>query len=148
MTIFSLIMLPLGYSNEKVLLILMASMLSFIPDIDVQLELRHRTYTHNILAGILVGLGIGTLFYSIRTDYFFLGFLSGFGGVMSHIMGDIIAGQKPDGSPWKLKVLWPFSNREIGLGIVKSSNKEVNRGLLYMGIIAFVLYILITQGLL
>lgn len=68
-----------------------------------------------------------------------MGFTSGFGGVICHLLGDAL-------THMKFKPLWPFSDREVGLGWFGSGNKHVNDGMMTAGSLVFVLYLLITSG--
>jgi membrane-bound metal-dependent hydrolase YbcI (DUF457 family) len=138
----STILAPFGVGADSLALIPITSVLSPFPDIDQRWEIRHRARTHNILAAVLLG-GL----YSILLLYFsnlhlaLIGFLAGFGGVVSHLAGDMMAGLKSDGSPWKIKPLWPFSQIEMGVGWFKSGDKRMNESFLMLGFLALFLYV-------
>jgi inner membrane protein len=144
--IASLLVLPFGYDAELVLFILLSAGLSALPDIDLEwqrkgIPIHHRGVTHSILFALLIGLGLGSiLFYSQKTlEYFLLGFFSGFIGIISHLIGDSF-------TKMAFKPLWPFSNKEVCFGFCTAGNKAANEGLMTVGMVAFILYILITNG--
>ena len=139
--IFSLLMLPFGVNDGAIIVIILATGLSSIPDIDLRFEIKHRGFTHNILFALIVGVGFGTIFYIGSGEPLFslLGFLSGFGGVGSHLMGDVI-------TQMKFKPLWPFSKKEIALKFCYAGDKKVNNGFMTAGLIAFGVYILVGTG--
>lgn len=118
---------------------------SIAPDVDMRLPTRHRGPTHTFLAagvaGVLTavvavylastGTGGGgdivlrnSILANLAAAGF--GFLIGFYGVVSHLIGDVVtmAGIRP----WK-----PFSNRKHGLRLVLAKNKRVNQGLMTTG---------------
>lgn len=107
--------------------------LSVLPDLDLDIMLRHRGATHSLLAGLLVGLATGLLF----ANYFGFpsAFLIGFGGVALHLAGDVLTS-----SP--LSPLWPFSKRKVALRAFRSDSRGVNRALLIMGASVAALYLL------
>ncbi|MFW6083173.1 MAG: metal-dependent hydrolase [Thermoplasmatota archaeon] len=136
--IFSFLFIPFGVTFHTLIFIAFSVVFSTLPDLDQKWGIKHRAYTHNILYGILSGILIGFAFGYYLGFYFgLLMFLAVMGGVMSHLLGDIIAGQKINGKPWKIKPFRPFSDRSIGLGIFKASNKKVNKGFLIIGSIVF-----------
>ena len=63
--------------------------LSTLPDIDLSLEIKHRTYTHNVLFAIVAGSLMALLFRSTFLG-FWKGFATGFLAVILHILGDIL----------------------------------------------------------
>lgn len=139
--VFSVLMLPFGLSENAIVVIVLAAGLSSLPDIDINWEIKHRGKTHNILAALVAGIIFGFLFSYSTSDILWgvMGFTSGFGGVVCHILGDAL-------TPMKFKPLWPFSDREVGLGWFKSGDKRVNDGMMTAGSLVFVLYLLITSG--
>ena len=139
--IFSVLMLPFGLSENAIAVIFLATGLSSLPDIDINLEIKHRGYTHNVFAALVVGIIFGFLFSYSTSDILWgvMGFTSGFGGVVCHLLGDAF-------TPMKFKPLWPFSDRKVGLGLFESGNKHANDGMMTAGSIVFVLYLLITTG--
>lgn len=107
--------------------------LSSIPDWDMEGHIKHRGITHTFLAGIVVGIVFAVLIgYAYGTVGWIMGFLSGFGGIASHLLGDSF-----NHSP--IKPFAPFSDREVAFGFFKSSNNTANRAMLMLGIISFVL---------
>ena len=147
--IFSFLALPFGFSENAVILIVLAAGLSSLPDIDIRFEIKHRTYTHNIFAALIFGIVFGfILFYAGGLLWGIIGFAAAFGGTMSHLLGDIIAGKRLNGSPWEIKPLWPFSDKLVGFGWFYASDKKMNERLMKMGTLAFVFYLLVTTGVL
>ena len=59
-----------------------------------------------------------------------MGFVAGFGGVGSHLIGDAFTYHK-------FKPLYPFSKKEIAYGLFEASNKKVNNAMLTIGLITF-----------
>jgi len=68
-------------------------------------------------------------------------FLGVFAGSAMHLVGDIIAGRRPGGGPWPIKPFVPFSQREVGYGWFKSSDKRMNNGFGVLGVLALTLYL-------
>lgn len=139
--IFSVLMLPFGLSENAIVVIFLAAILSSLPDIDINLRIKHRKYTHNIFAALVVGIIFGFLFSYSTSDILWglMGFTSGFGGVICHLLGDAF-------THMKFKPLKPFSDREVGFGWFGSGNKRVNDGMMTAGLLVFFLYLLITSG--
>ena len=139
--IFSIFMLPFGFSENAVAVMFLAAGFSSLPDIDLRLGIKHRKYTHNILAALVFGIIFGFLFSYSTSDIFWgiMGFISGFGGVVCHLLGDAF-------TYMKFKPLWPFSDREVGLGWFEAGNKRLNDGMMTAGLLVFILYLLITTG--
>jgi len=145
--ILSLLMLPFGNNQNAILIIILASGISPLPDIGLEwrrrgLPVHHRGITHSILFAILIGFLIGGLFYYGHETFLWLGigFLGGFLGIVSHLIGDSFTFHS-------FKPLWPFSDIEITFGLCKASDKKVNKNLMTIGVFAFIMYIFITQGL-
>ncbi|KYK23246.1 hypothetical protein AYK25_10205 [Thermoplasmatales archaeon SM1-50] len=77
--------------------------------------------------------------YSSGILYGFIGFISGFLGVMLHLLGDLMTYQK-------FKPLWPFDQREIAYGFFESKSDTANKGFLALGIVGFMGYAIISSG--
>lgn len=142
--IFPLLMIPLGWGDYQIIAIGLAVGVSSLPDIDLKYReygIHHRGVTHSILFAILVGIGLGALFYYNDNQilWFAIGFAGGFGGIMSHLLGDMLTYHA-------FKPLWPFSDTEKSLGLCRASNKAVNEGLLTAGAVSFVAYFMISTG--
>lgn len=106
--------------------------LSSLPDIDMNWEIKHRGITHTFLFGIIIGIVFAVLIgYAYGVMGWIMGFIGGFGGTASHLLGDAF-------TYWAIKPLVPFSNQEIAFELFKSSNKSVNRGMLVLGVFAFI----------
>jgi membrane-bound metal-dependent hydrolase YbcI (DUF457 family) len=72
-----------------VIVSLLMVFLSSIPDLDLRLGIEHRGITHTFVFGLAVGVIIGILFGS-GGDWTsaVIGFIAGFGGTVSHLLGD------------------------------------------------------------
>lgn len=113
-----------------------------IPDIDMQLPIRHRGPTHSIWFAILVGVvyaaflvyaGFGEL---TLVETATVGFLSGFVGVLGHILGDVI-------TPMGVAPFEPVSPLYLCLKLTTAGDPDVNRGFLKAGSYAFVIAIIL-----
>ena len=144
--ITSLIMIPFGYNENGLILIVLSALLSTLPDIDLEwqksgLPIHHRGPTHSLSFAILAGIIIGGLFFWTHKTLLWvgLGFLSAFVGVLCHLIGDSFTYHS-------FKPLWPFSEKEIAFGLFGANNKAVNEGLLTVGGLAFIFYFLLARG--
>jgi len=124
-----------------IFIIIFATALSSIPDIDLKYGWKHRGITHNIGFALIVGVGIAIIFFYTMNDVMIAltGFIAGFGGAVSHLLGDIITYQS-------FTPLLPFSKRKIALKYCRADDKKVNDGLMTGGAFAFALYILVVTG--
>jgi len=130
----------LGPDNVMVAIILFASALSGLPDIDLKLGIKHRGFTHNILFAILVGLGFGALFgYASGWLYGVVGFISGFGAIMTHLLGDVMTFHK-------FKPFYPFDSREIAYGFFPANSEKANKGFFTARLIMFFIYLFVASG--
>lgn len=137
--IFSFLMMPFGYSQNALILIVMAAGLSSLPDIDLKWKnVKHRGYSHSIGAALIIGLVFGAIFfYGNGLMFGLLGFLAGFGGTISHLIGDLF-------TYMKFPIFWPISDRKRSWGWFGS--KENNEIFLKLGCLSLVLYVLVTNG--
>jgi len=117
------------------------------PDIDLYLNVPHRGPTHSIWFASLVGFVYALiLMYSDISqlsllETFAIGFLSGFVGVIGHMIGDM-------GTPMGVAPLEPVSSFYVGLGWYASGDKNVNRIAFQVGTFAFVLSVVLgTVGI-
>lgn len=108
--------------------------LSTLPDIDLKLEIKHRKYTHNIVAAILFGIIIGLVF-NFASLSFMNGFIAGLGGSLIHLLGDILTKRK-------FSPLFPLYKKKIALGFFKSNDKRVNNIFFILGFLTFMFYTL------
>jgi len=86
----------------------------------MKFEVAHRTYTHNVLFALLAGIVFALLFNYANISWH-LGFISGFIGNLSHLLGDAF-------TYMKFKPLWPFSPKRScvrSFPILKSNCKQV-----------------------
>lgn len=108
--------------------------LSSVPDLEYRhYGIKHRGITHTLL----FGLGLGILFaflmgYAFGSIGLLMGSLAGFGGTVSHLVGDSFTYHK-------FKLFYPFSDKEVAYGFFKAANKTANTAMLTIGVIAFVL---------
>ena len=113
---------------------LLMVLFSSIPDLDIKFEMKHRGITHTLLFGIGVGIlcaiGLGWVYGTLG---WVMGFVAGFGGTASHLIGDSFTY-----SPFK--PLYPFSNREVAYGFFKASNKTANALMFVLGLVAFITF--------
>ncbi len=117
---------------EYVAMGLIAAALSFIPDLDLRLRIRHRGVTHSYVTAFIVSILGGAL-----TSYFGPGFIYGFIILFTaqglHILGDIL-------TYTPLKPFYPLSHWQVSLRLFRSDNKYVNRGLMLLGALALTIY--------
>ena len=107
--------------------------LSSVPDLDIQWEIKHRGVTHTFLFGAVVGFLFAVLLgYAYGSLGWVMGFVAGFGGTASHLLGDAFTY-----SPFK--PFYPFSDKEVAYGFFKASNKTANSVMLVAGIIVFII---------
>ena len=140
--ILSVLSIPIGFGPDNIMIIIifLSAGLSSIPDIDLNLGIKHRGVTHNILFGIIIGILFGVLFgYSSGLQYGLIGFVSGFLGVVLHLLGDLMTYQK-------FKPLWPFNKKEIAYGFFEAKSKIANEGFLTLGIFGFIGYAILSTG--
>jgi len=61
-----------------------------------------------------------------------MGFIAGFGGTASHLVGDAFTYSK-------FQPFRPFSDKEVAYGLFKASNKTANNTMFILGIAAFII---------
>lgn len=131
--------------------IVFTTVFSSLPDLDQnwhEFGITHRGITHSIIFGLIFGVVFGGLFwYFLSVSWGVLIFFSVFGGVLSHLLGDIIAGRHQTGAAYKIEPLQPFSDKSVGFGWFKATNERKNRIFLTLGSLALILYILIGIGM-
>ena len=125
----------LGADMTNVLMtgLLMAG-LSSVPDFDLEWHIKHRGVTHTVLFGLAAGVIFAVLLgmYAFGSWGWSMGFIAGFGGTLSHLLGDALTYQK-------FQPLWPFSDKEVAYGFFAASNRAVNNAMLVLGGISFFL---------
>ncbi len=119
---------------EYVMLVLLSSILSPLPDLDLRLKIPHRIYTHNFFVVIALSIAIGYLTHVFFKN-FIVGFLVIFLAFSSHILFDLLT-YKP------FRPLAPIQKRAIALRLVRASNRVVNNLLLILGIVSFSIYLI------
>lgn len=141
--VLSLIALPIGFGPgySVLLTIVVGAALSPLPDIDVSTGMaHHRGITHSILFALIIGGGLAVVFeYAIGFPGVLIGFLSGFSGIMLHLLGDVFTRHK-------FKPFYPYSDRLVGLGWFSTYSKIMNKGFFASGCLAFVFYVLVSSG--
>jgi len=137
--VMSLILLPFGFGNDYLILVIvvLSAGLSSFPDIDLNLGIAHRKYTHNILFAFIMGVFFGIIFgYASGIWYGLVGFFGGFMGVMLHLLGDVM-------TRMPFKPLWPISQREVAWRRFYADSKTANNVFFYLGVGAFLVYIIV-----
>lgn len=113
--------------------IILSTILSTLPDIDLKLELPHRKYTHNVLFALLAGSAAGIV-TSVLGLGFELGFYSVCVGVLTHLLGDLLTYRS-------FAPLYPLTRRRFSLKLFHSSDKYVNSVFLLLGGAAYFVYL-------
>jgi len=139
LVVSSLMAQALGLAlQEGLFFISLSATFSVLPDIDLRLELRHRRYTHNLLAALLTSTLIG-----VATSQAGLGFPIGFAtcllGYLCHILGDLL-------TYMSFPPLWPIVKKEVGLRLFRSSDRAVNSAFMTVGSLALIAFIFKTLG--
>ncbi len=120
-----------GVEANRILII--SSVLSSLPDIDLRLELPHRKITHNIFFGIIVSLAAGYLAsylgFSFRVVAF--SFIIAF---TTHLLCDLL-------TKMPFRPLYPLIKKPVALRFFRSSSNVVNTFFLILGIIAYYVYV-------
>jgi inner membrane protein len=114
--------------------LVLAVILSTLPDIDLKIRLPHRRYTHNIFFITLTSLFFGYLTSLILED-FNLGFYSALISGSLHLVGDLM-------TYMAFSPLYPLSDVNISLRLFKSNNALVNNILLITGVLMLVIYLI------
>lgn len=120
--------------QEGILLILLSSSLSALPDMDLRLEIKHRRYTHNLIVATLVSILIGLLTNHVGLG-FSLGFMACLSGFLCHIASDLLTYSS-------FPPLWPVVKKEVSLKFFKSNDKTVNSLSMLTGALLFLVFVL------
>lgn len=135
LTITSLTLQAINLELQKgVIVILLSSIFSVLPDIDLRFEIKHRRYTHNIVVTTLVGILLGLLIDHVGLG-FWTGFVACFLGFLCHILGDLLTYSS-------FPPLWPVVKREVSLRLFKSNDKIVNSLFMFIGVFSLLLFVL------
>lgn len=142
--ITALISAPLTYLlldvvNEREVLgwLSLAIVLTLAPDVDTMLPvIVHRGVTHTLLAAVVLGAFVAVVVWASdisstidRTKQTLLGFLTGAGAVVSHLLGDVI-------TPMGIQPLFPFGGSVYTLDLVYASDPRANLSFLLVGLAA------------
>lgn len=111
---------------------------SSLPDIDLNFEGLHRTFTHTLLFAIISAVAFG--FFFNYAGMWLVGFSGAFLGTVCHLIGDLTTHQP-------FKPLAPL-NLEIALHWFDSNDRGMNNGMVTLGSLAFFLYLLRYAGIL
>jgi inner membrane protein len=139
---FILLFKSLGVDMTYILItcVLMVT-LSSLPDLDMEFRvygIKHRGITHTLLGAIFFGVAFAILIgYAYGSIGWLMGFIAGFGGTVSHLLGDVF-------TYTSFKPLYPFSKKEVALGYFKASNKTINNAMLTLGIMTFIISLVIA----
>mgnify|MGYP000126624805 CR=1 FL=1 len=68
-----------------------------------------------------------------------MGFMSGFGGTVLHIIGDLL-------TYMPFAPLAPFYNKKVSLGLFESDGDAVNNLFFNIGVIAFTIYLVFVYA--
>ncbi len=130
---FSLLVLSaIMYLLHKwnLLIAIIALGFSTFPDVDLKLGIAHRKWTHNVFFALASGLAFGWITEKVGLG-FGVGFWGAFGGVILHILGDLMTYRS-------FAPLYPLSKRKTSLKLFRSDNVLINWGMLIAGISIFV----------
>lgn len=131
MSVLSYLMSLSGAEINKVIII--SSILSSLPDIDLRLELPHRKVTHNIFFGLITSLTAGYLAsylgfsFTVVTSSFLIAFTT-------HLLCDLL-------TKMPFRPLYPLIKTPVALKLFRSSNAVINTLFLILGVIAYYVYI-------
>ncbi len=109
---------------------------SVFPDLDIRTGgfVEHRgPLTHSIFGAVVMAVLSGGVFLWLGFG-FWSGFIGAFLGVVLHLVGDMATFAK-------FRPFWPLSNRRVGLGLFRSSDRFVNWALAVLGIVALFAYL-------
>ncbi|RLI77702.1 hypothetical protein DRP05_09390 [Archaeoglobales archaeon] len=123
---FAMLVLAPFYGCLTLPQILLTSAISTLPDLDIKLRVKHRQYTHNVTAAVILGVFVATIFYYNGLSLF-KGFLIGFTGIILHIIADLPTFQK-------FPPLYPFNKKMVAFRLFRSNNKTVNMLLFLVGV--------------
>ncbi|MFB6095035.1 MAG: metal-dependent hydrolase [Halodesulfurarchaeum sp.] len=142
------VLLAGGHRAAAALALPTTLVLARLPDLDRRLPLvRHRGGTHTVWFAGLVGMGVGGLASGLCSSppresplaVGLWGVAVGGAAIGSHLLADSI-------TPVGIRPLWPLSDRRIALGFVNADSWIANTLLLWLGIVAMALGLLIGDG--
>lgn len=140
-----------GFGVDMNLIILTGFLMvvvSFMPDLDIparriRLRIRHRGITHTLLFGVVIGVSFSVMLGLVYGfPGWLMGFEAGFGGIASHLAGDVLTYERP-----QVKPFYPFSDKEVVFGLFKASDTTANNTMLALGVIAFTISYIILCSL-
>ncbi len=106
--------------------VILATVFSLLPDIDILLRLRHREYTHNLTFAALSAF-VAFVVSGVRLA------LAALAGITTHILADLLTMQK-------FAPLYPFSRRRVALKLFRSDNSVVNTMSFILGFLSFMYF--------
>ncbi len=134
MLIASSIAYFLGFKGSLVnQVIIISSLLSSIPDIDLRIELPHRRLTHNVFFGFFMSLLSGYVTNALGLSYT-LGFMSVLTAFSTHLIADLL-------TYMPFNPLYPVVEGRYSLKLFKSENALVNNLTLFLGVFAYYVYV-------
>jgi inner membrane protein len=133
---FALLILSPLMKFTDVNFVVITTLFSLTPDVDMILKIRHRAYTHNVTFGALLALASAliTVFVLKAPTKGFEYALAAFTGVAIHIIADLLTIQK-------FAPLYPFSNKKMSLRLLRSNNAVVNASLFVLGVFSFIFFL-------
>lgn len=139
----SILTAPYGLSDFSMFVIGLSVFVSTIPDLDVNwrvIGIKHRgKISHSLFTAIILGVIFGGFLYYIGAEWFWFktGFIGGFLGITSHLLGDILTHHS-------FQPFWPLSQMEISFRLCRANSRFVNNALFFLGGIGL-LYFLIQN---
>ena len=115
-----------------------ALVMGIAPDIDLHVvQLSHRGLTHTIWAALLTGGVLALIAYCFeplaltgKREESRYGFITGFGGICTHLAGDVI-------TPMGIKPFYPLLTKPHTFDFIYSNNGPANLAVLAVGILTF-----------
>ncbi|PUA32366.1 MAG: hypothetical protein B7O98_06830 [Zestosphaera tikiterensis] len=124
----------LGFTGSLVnQVIIISSVLSSIPDIDLRIELSHRGLTHNVFFSFFASL-LGGYVTNVLGLGYTLGFASVLTAFLTHLVADLL-------TYMPFNPLYPLVEGKYSLKLFKSDNALVNNLMLVLGVFTYYVYI-------
>ncbi len=116
--------------------LIVATLFSLTPDIDLALHLKHRYYTHNVTFAALMGIMSYFIFTKIGLSPLLS--LAAFVGVCIHVFVDML-------TMYKFPPLYPFYRKKVGFKLFRSDDQFINNTTFVVGVL-FAAYFLSKWG--